>query len=264
MIELNLAKPHEVVESGLKVVENDSGLNIELKIFDGETEKDLTGYEVRIRFRSLNGFVCDEQAVVSDGSTVTYSLLGTEFQCGQVLGIVSLYDSFGRISTCKFGLECIDGLNSDSSVRASKYYSELEKLKNANTIEDVKIEEGHVIILYADGRKFDAGNVAIENSVGPIYTVDTMNTLKTNKIYQITTSLAQIVAFDMDVDTTTHNQILIYLKLEQPVGIYWDENIVFVDGEEPNMSVGAYRIIAEFNPVIGKWVVGVIQDGEAM
>lgn len=267
MIELNLKNPSEIVDSGLKIVENDSGQVLRFKIFDGEAEKDLAGCAVRIRFRSLNGYVCDEPANIIDDTTgeVSYCLLGTEFAFGPVMGIISVYDSAdGRTSTCRFEFECIDGLNSDSSVKASKYYSELEMLKTANTITDVNLVDGALVITYADGKKYNAGNVETSTSESAIENTEFMNVLETNKIYSIKTSAAQIVAFQSNIDASKHNQILIYLKTEAVVGIYWGENITFVDGvEAPDIGVGTYRIIAEFNPVLGKWVVGVIQDGEA-
>lgn len=266
MIELNLENPSEIVDSGLKIVENDSGQVLRFKIFDGEAEKDLAGCAVRIRFRSLNGCVCDEPANILDeaAGVVSYSLLGTEFFFGPVLGIVSVYSNDNRISTCRFEFECIDGINSDSSVRASRYFSELEALKEANTITDVKVVDGKLIITYSDGKTYNAGDIDVDVSENTIEPITTMNTLEANKIYSITVSSAQVVEFQQDIDASKHNQILIYLKTEAVVGLYWGERVAFVDGADaPDIGVGTYRIIAEYNPVLGKWVVGVIQDGEA-
>ena len=62
------------------------------------------------------------------------------------------------------------------------------------------------------------------------------------------------------------NQIMIYFKVTEDIVVSWlEENggeVLFTDGNVPDMSQGCYRVIAEFNPVAEKWVVGVIRDGE--
>ena len=263
MINVNLQTPSVIVDTGIEIVENDSGQLLEFTIAEGEAVKDLTDCTVTIRFRSMNGYVTDEPAEIVEATSgrISYSLLGTEFSAGKVLGIVSVHDSVeNRQSTCRFTIECVDGINSDSSVRASRYYSELEKLKANNTISNIKLEGGRLIITYANGDTFDAGDVAATNLEENVLTCDALGELETNRVYSMSTSAAQVV--DVPIPSQgEQNQIMVYLNVEEEVEIVWDENIVFVDGVVPDVGVGCHRIIFEYNPILAKWVVGVLHDG---
>ncbi len=87
-----------------------------------------------------------------------------------------------------------------------------------------------------------------------------LNSLETNKIYNLTTESAQIVGLP-SVDAAHHNQILVYLQTTAQISVIWGNDIAFVNDEIPTIGIGCYRIIFEFNPLLDKWVVGVIQDG---
>ena len=110
------------------------------------------------------------------------------------------------------------------------------------------------------------GNISIKqkdhitSTVQNVESIDVLNTLESNKVYQITTDSAQTVWLP-DVDSNIQNQILIYLNATAAIEIVWGEDVVFVNDEIPTIGVGHYRIIFEFNPILAKWVVGVIQDG---
>ncbi len=94
--------------------------------------------------------------------------------------------------------------------------------------------------------------------------------LEANKVY---TNIA-VTDFDFYFpsyasipDMSITNQILVYFEvLENDLIISWQtddgEEVLFTDGIVPDMQAGFYRVIAEWNPKAGKWVVGVIKDGE--
>jgi len=67
-------------------------------------------------------------------------------------------------------------------------------------------------------------------------------------------------------DKTITNQILVYFEVMDEVYVGWsttdDSQLLFVNGSIPDLSMGFYRVVAEFNPCAEKWVVGVIKDGE--
>ena len=100
----------------------------------------------------------------------------------------------------------------------------------------------------------------ITSTVQNVESIDILGSLESNKVYRITTAAAQIVGLPA-VDSNIQNQILIYLNATAAIQIFWGENVVFVNDEIPTIGVGHYRIIFEFNPILAKWVVGVIQDG---
>lgn len=261
MITLDLSKPSLIVDSGIEIIENDSGILLEFKIVNNGQEADISGKTAKIRFRSQTGFVTDNPLNVTDSSSLSYKLLGTEFTIGHVLAIISLYDENSeRVSTCRFSLECIDGLNSDTSVKATQYYSELEEIKKSNTITNTELVENELYITFADGNTYCAGSVDIPNEETRVIETSVLSGLETNKIYKLTTENAQIVGLP-SVDATCQNQILVYLQTTGQISIIWGDDIAFVDDVIPTIGIGCYRIIFEYNSVLGKWVVGVIQDG---
>lgn len=89
-------------------------------------------------------------------------------------------------------------------------------------------------------------------------------TFTTNKIYKLEATDNNLeLTFEDVVENEKEqlNQILIYLKLTQETAIKWLSQVYFVGDQIPSLAQGHYRIIAEFNPFLEKWVIGVIQDG---
>lgn len=58
------------------------------------------------------------------------------------------------------------------------------------------------------------------------------------------------------------NEILIYFKSSLDSAIVWGSGVKFVNDEIPEILADTYyRIVAEYNPLMSKWVIGVICDG---
>ncbi len=108
--------------------------------------------------------------------------------------------------------------------------------------------------------------VAVASAISQCKKVKEFNSgkLKPNAVYKIKTNAALTLDFPTEVEEEKQNQIMIYLQIEEnPVSISWGDDtlVAFVGAEIANISVGNYRIIAEYNPNMGKWVIGVVQDG---
>ena len=108
--------------------------------------------------------------------------------------------------------------------------------------------------------------VAVASAMSQCKKVNEINTgeLKPNTVYRIKTNAALTFEFPEEVEKDKQNQIMIYLQIEEnPVSISWGNEtlVAFVGAEIANISVGTYRIIAEYNPNMEKWVIGVVQDG---
>ncbi|MBQ3054274.1 MAG: collagen-like protein [Clostridia bacterium] len=102
----------------------------------------------------------------------------------------------------------------------------------------------------------------IENITGVNY-----KNLRENCIYSISISDDFEFIFPEDIENREIlNQILIYLTVDAEVSVIWNtsgiEEVAFVNGEIPDITIGNYRIIAEYNPILGKWVIGALKDGE--
>lgn len=94
-------------------------------------------------------------------------------------------------------------------------------------------------------------------------TVETYTgTLVSNNVYKATTGASMTFPVPTITDSEKHNQALVYLETTETVDITWADGILFVGGKVPTIGTGQYRIIFEYNPNAGAWVVGVIQDGE--
>ena len=95
--------------------------------------------------------------------------------------------------------------------------------------------------------------------------ITTMN-LESNKIYRHTIIDNCSFVLPTVKDTSTINQILVYVEFLDKYAVSWTDasgnKIAFVGDEIASIDAGYYRIIFEYNPVMGKWVAGVIQDGE--
>lgn len=94
-------------------------------------------------------------------------------------------------------------------------------------------------------------------------------TLTENRIYKITSvsSVAFVFpSFENIFDKTIQNQIIIYLYFPEEVSVSWEcengEPLMFTGGEIPDITAGYFRVIAEFNPICKKWVIGAVKDGE--
>ena len=103
-----------------------------------------------------------------------------------------------------------------------------------------------------------------------IYENDNMSFYpETNRVYKTFAPIDFDFCFPASeslADKEMTNQILVYLEVAADIIVSWvsaDENeVLFTDGNVPDMRPGHYRIIAEWNPLAEKWVAGVIRDGE--
>ena len=102
--------------------------------------------------------------------------------------------------------------------------------------------------------------VSVNNSITEVTTLDS-NSLEVNKVFSIIVQSTLTVEPPIPQDTTIQNQILVYLQTTSVNSVYWSSNIVFVNDEIPNVGIGNYRLILEYNPILTKWVAGIIQDG---
>ena len=93
--------------------------------------------------------------------------------------------------------------------------------------------------------------------------ISVFDVFETNKVYRLETDLAAAFTFPTDVDLSVQKCIQVYLRITGDVSISWGDSdkVAFVGDEIANMSIGNYRILAEYNPIMGKWIIGVIQDG---
>ncbi len=134
------------------------------------------------------------------------------------------------------------------------------------------------------GERGPEGRACTVADIAP-YSIST-DKLKSSKITEIESGIGFIEFFENNVysmelweDTellfpdkadiknpSIQNQILIYLSVTDSLWITWTtpsgEDVLFVNGEIPDITSGYYRIVAEFNPLAGAWVVGRLRDGE--
>ena len=103
----------------------------------------------------------------------------------------------------------------------------------------------------------------IQNEEGEFYP-------ETNRIYKtvIATDFEFVFPSVSEIsDKDVTNQILVYVDVMAETAVSWltadGAEVVFVNGTVPDMTIGYHRVIAEFNPLSEKWVIGVIQDGDA-
>lgn len=119
----------EITHLNEEFVANDSAYVLHFTIQDAGKAVNLTGYEVKIRFRSADGFTADEPCEIETATsgTIQYAMQGAQLKAGECLGIISLYKDGVRESSSKFAFVVLDDLSSDESVRDSRQYSELEQ-----------------------------------------------------------------------------------------------------------------------------------------
>ena len=179
-----------------------------------------------------------------------------------------------------------------SNINLSNYYTK-EEVDNKNYLTKEGLEEnniglssfvndmGYVLSADVDEKLQDCGVLDDNyNSVIPLIQENIQDlqthvlnpfdeeehplTFTTNKIYKLEATDNNLELTFEDVaenEKEQLNQILIYLKLTQETAIEWRNQVVFVGDQIPSLATGYYRIIAEFNPFLEKWVIGVIQDG---
>ena len=95
------------------------------------------------------------------------------------------------------------------------------------------------------------------------------NKLITNKVYKNNANVdgsgidipVPVGENNTAIDTSVHNQVLMYLKTTTLEAVTWAEGLKFVNNKIPTIGIGCYRVIFEYNPNLGAWVVGVIEDG---
>ena len=82
--------------------------------------------------------------------------------------------------------------------------------------------------------------------------------------YKINHTNTETVEFSFSSSLTSSytNEILIYFKSSLDSAIVWGSGVKFVNDEVPEILADTYyRIVAEYNPLMSKWVIGVICDG---
>ena len=95
------------------------------------------------------------------------------------------------------------------------------------------------------------------------------NKLITNKVYKNNANVdgsginipVPVGENNTAINTSVHNQVMMYLKTTTLEAVTWAEGLKFVNNKIPTIGIGCYRVIFEYNPNLNAWVVGVIEDG---
>lgn len=108
---------------------------------------------------------------------------------------------------------------------------------------------------------------AIENvsSTVTTYTFNPKSSVSPSAAFKINHTGTNTVTFNFGTPSNTGytNEILVYFKTALDNAVVWGSNVKFTDDEIPTIEAGAYyRIVAEYNPIMSKWVVGIINDGK--
>lgn len=97
------------------------------------------------------------------------------------------------------------------------------------------------------------------------YTFNSKGYTSPSAAYKISHTGTNTVMFEFGNPVSTYytNEILIYFTTELDNAIVWGSDVKFTYDEVPTIEANTYyRIIAEYNPVMKKWVIGVIDDGK--
>lgn len=107
--------------------------------------------------------------------------------------------------------------------------------------------------------------ISTVNSTVTTYTFKNRATNLPSAAYKISHTGTNTVTFEFDTPTSTNytNEICIYFHSELENAVVWGSNVKFINDEIPTITANTYyRIIAEYNPLMNKWVIGTINDGK--
>lgn len=97
------------------------------------------------------------------------------------------------------------------------------------------------------------------------YTFNPKSYVSPSAAFKINHTGTNTVTFNFAAPSNTGytNEILVYFKTALDNAVVWGSNVKFTDDEIPTIEAGVYyRIVAEYNPIMSKWVVGIINDGK--
>lgn len=97
------------------------------------------------------------------------------------------------------------------------------------------------------------------------YTFNPKSYVSPSAAFKINHTGTNTVTFNFGTPSNTGytNEILVYFKTALDNAVVWGSNVKFTDDEIPTIEAGVYyRIVAEYNPIMSKWVVGIINDGK--
>lgn len=97
------------------------------------------------------------------------------------------------------------------------------------------------------------------------YTFNPKSSASPSAAFKINHTGTNTVTFNFGTPSNTGytNEILVYFKTALDNAVVWGSNVKFTDDEIPTIEAGVYyRIVAEYNPIMSKWVVGIINDGK--
>ena len=97
------------------------------------------------------------------------------------------------------------------------------------------------------------------------YTFNPKSSISPSAAFKINHTGTNTVTFNFGTPSNTGytNEILVYFKTALDNAVVWGSNVKFTDDEIPTIEAGVYyRIVAEYNPIMSKWVVGIINDGK--
>ena len=97
------------------------------------------------------------------------------------------------------------------------------------------------------------------------YTFNPKSYVSPSAAFKINHTGTNTVTFNFAAPSNTSytNEILVYFKTALDNAVVWGSNVKFTDDEIPTIEAGVYyRIVAEYNPIMSKWVVGIINDGK--
>ena len=97
------------------------------------------------------------------------------------------------------------------------------------------------------------------------YTFNPKSYVSPSAAFKINHTGTNTVTFNLAAPSNTSytNEILVYFKTALDNAVVWGSNVKFTDDEIPTIEAGVYyRIVAEYNPIMSKWVVGIINDGK--
>lgn len=97
------------------------------------------------------------------------------------------------------------------------------------------------------------------------YTFNPKSYVSPSAAFKINHTGTNTVTFNFGTPSNTGytNEMLVYFKTALDNAVVWGSNVKFTDDEIPTIEAGVYyRIVAEYNPIMSKWVVGIINDGK--
>lgn len=258
----------EQTDEGATITITDKNGTTTAKVYNGEDGQDgEDGLPGKDGSDGQDGVSCTHSWGGENGTILTIKsasgvssadLKGADGEDGVGISDISYYENTESGGVNQLNINMTDGKLHNFYIRNGEKGDTGEKGEQGLPGTDGK--DGHTPIKGEDyWTEADKAEIRSYVETTPIETITSMESLETNKVYMLTAETTQTVKLP-SVDASIQNQILVYFKCTQPISVVWG-GCAFVNKEISTIDAGCYRIIFEYNPLMNKWVVGVIQDG---